>query len=171
MTDLTTRVRIGRAGLLRTLLLTGAAVLATAGCGSAEGPERELARIEPPSWFTEPTDAAEPDADPPRWTRRYATLPRPSSDVEVVYSQALDRAGWRYHAGECAVVGAPRGGEITADCWTREDLVLAFSATGETSAETGPSRLEIVLHRADRSRPSPSKALSAAAPGHAVGDR
>jgi len=163
MTVSTTRAQAGRASLPRVrAALVGVllvAALTASGCGSAAGPERELARIEPPSWFTEPKDAAEPDADPPRWTRRYDALPKPSSDVEMVYSQALDRAGWRFHAGSCAEVGAPSGGRVTADCWTKEGLVLAFTTTAAAGKETGPSRLDVVLHQADRSRPSPSRAV------------
>lgn len=140
-----------------TLLLAG--LLLVAGCGSTDGGERVLADIEPPSWFTEPVDAASPDADPPRWTRRYERVPKPSSDVEMVYAQALDRAGWRYHDGDCA--GAPRGGKIARDCWTSPGYVLAFTTTPASSADVAPTRLDVVLHRASGSVPSPSEASGA----------
>ena len=156
MTNLTQRVPSGRARFR--LLALGLVAATLTGCGSAEGPEQALAEITPPSWFTAPDDDSAPDADPPRWTRRYAGLPKSTSDVETVYSQALDRAGWRYHAGDCAGVGAPRGGKIRKDCWTRSGLVLAFVATPETSTDEAPSRLEIMLHEAERSAPSPSRA-------------
>jgi hypothetical protein len=155
MTSSTLRVRPGRAH--SRALLAGLVLVALAGCGGADGPEQALDEIVPPSWFTEPRDSADPDADPPRWTRRYAALPAPTSDVEMVYAQALDRAGWRFHPGDCAAVGAPRGGALTADCWTRSGLVLGYVASPEGGAET-PSRLEIVLHRAGPVEPSPSRA-------------
>ena len=166
MTALATRVRTGRARVARARslrhgaarVLAGLTLVATAACGSSDGPEQELAAVKPPSWFTAPQDGAEPDADPPRWTRRYAELPRSESDVEMVYSQALDRAGWRYHAGDCRGVGAPEGGRVSTDCWTRAGYVLAFTAAAGASAETGPTSLDVVLHQADRSNPSPSKA-------------
>jgi hypothetical protein len=135
-------------------LLTVLALVALAGCGEDTGPETALTEIVPPSWFTAAHDTAEPDADPPKWTRRYAKLPKSPSDVEMAYAQALDRAGWRYQAGACA--SAPEGGDITTDCWTHDGLVLAYVATPMTSGdETGPSRLDIVLHRVA----APSRAL------------
>lgn len=127
---------------------------AVAGCSSDAGAEAALDEIAAPSWFTEPKDTAQPDADPPRWTRRYPGLPKPASEVDMVYAQALDRAGWRYTDGTCAA--APPGGQIREDCWTRDGLVLAYHATPVTSGdEAGPATLEIVLHE----EATPSQAI------------
>jgi hypothetical protein len=127
---------------------------ALAGCASEPGPEAALDAIAAPSWFTAAKDTAQPDADPPRWTRSYAMLPKSASEVDMVYAQALDRAGWRYTSGTCAA--APSGGAIKDDCWTRDGLVLAYRATPMTSGdEAGPAKLEIVLHE----EATPSQAI------------
>jgi hypothetical protein len=140
--------------VIRSFLAALFTLAAVAGCSSGPGPEAALDEIAAPSWFTAAKDTAEPDADPPRWTRRYAKLPKSASEVDVVYAQALDRAGWRYTAGTCAA--APPGGVIKEDCWTRHDLVLAYRATPVTSGdEAGPATLEIVLHE----EATPSQAI------------
>jgi hypothetical protein len=127
---------------------------AVAGCSSEPGPEAAFDEIAAPSWFTAPKDTAQTDADPPRWTRRYTKLPKSASEVDVVYAQALDRAGWRYTAGTCAA--APPGGVIKDDCWTRNDLVLAYRAAPLSSRdEHGPATLEIVIHE----EATPSQAI------------
>lgn len=128
------------------------AVGALSGCGGDAGPAEALADVKAPSWFAGAQDTADEDGDPPRWTRRYAKLPKSASDVEMVYAQALDRAGWRYQT-DCD--SAPPESGVESDCWTRDDLVLAYTATPLTSDDSGPSKLEIVLHEAV----SPSRAM------------
>jgi hypothetical protein len=133
----------------RAVIGAGLAAVVLAGCGGEDlKPAQALDAVAAPDWFTEPADTAEPEADPPRWTRVYAKLPRSRSDVELAYSQALDRAGWRFRGGSCPQ--APTGGEIDADCWLNGGLVLAFATSAEGSgvAEKGPTRLDVVLHAA-----------------------
>ena len=144
----------------RALALTLGCVLGTvgvAGCGSGAPALAAVDEVTVPSWFTDPVDRADDGADPPRWTRRYAKLPRAQSDVELAYSQALDRAGWRFRASaaDCADAGAPKGGRISDNCWIRDGLVLAFTARHDRGGTDGrpPSALEVVLHeRAESGR-------------------
>jgi hypothetical protein len=94
--------------------------LAVAGCG---GPSAEdaLGKAKLPSWFTAPADKAEGG----KTVRTYVGLPRSAAEVEMVYGQALDRAGWKFHDG-----GPTCGDKPDKDgCWTGEDLMVTFRAS------------------------------------------
>ncbi len=129
---------------VRRLVRVAAAVLAlvpaVAGCSSAGSDSRQqLDQVTAPDWFTQPADQETSTG----LTRTYVRLPRGAADVELAYSQALGRAGWRYHdqGGVCGRTDAPDG------CWTVQNYRLAFRATGNDGRDTstGPSSLTVVV--------------------------
>jgi hypothetical protein len=138
-----------RAGALGTAVVCSLAALALTGCATGDQAEHAFEQVRTPTWFTAPRDVSDDDADPPRWRRTYARLPRSQSDVELAYSQALDRAGWRFQAGKCG--DAPPGGAIKSDCWVGDGVVLAFVARhdGAGGGDGAPTRLEVVVHEID----------------------
>lgn len=128
----------------RRLVPVAAAVLAlvaaVTGCSSASSGSRQvLDQVTAPDWFTRPVDQETATG----LTRTYVRLPRSAADVELGYSQALGRAGWRFHdqSGACGRADAPDG------CWTVQNYRLVFRATGNDGRDTptGPSSLTVVV--------------------------
>ncbi len=136
-----TRAGRSRRLLLRALAVVLAAVPLVAGCGSSANAESSTAlnQVTAPDWFTRPADHVTEDG----FTRTYARLPRSAADAELGYSQALGRAGWRFHDS-----GSACGRAQSQDgCWTAPNFRLVFRATGNDGpdAATGPSTLTVVV--------------------------
>ncbi|MGY0236233.1 hypothetical protein [Longispora urticae] len=109
------------------LVALSVAALALTGCaGGPSGAADALAKVEAPEWLGKPADTTKGD----NLVRTYVGVPRRAAEAESAYSQALDRAGWRFHEG-----GPTCGKNPTKDgCWTADDLLITVSGSGNDSA-------------------------------------